>query len=207
MRYLFVFIFTLLTLNITFATNNINISNVKAKYTKIKTIQGNFTQTQCLESEGTCQRFEGKFFVSKPYFSRLEVTNPEKQLIISDSNNLYIYLVNKKKVYIQSADAGINFFKIFDLLLNDTLKFKMSNKEDNYCSFEFKKDTLDQYLPSQFENLRFLVNTKSNLIEKFSFTDINGLETEFELSKMKINEKLSAKLFQSTIPKDVEVIQ
>ena len=181
-------------------------SNVKAKYDKINTIQGTFTQTLCSSEQGTCQQFEGKFYIAKPYYSRLEVTSPEKQLIITDSASFYIYLTDKKKVYVQPASAGINFFKIFEMLLADTARFALTAQDDQYYTFQSKNDSLNQYT-SGFEDMKFVINGKTNLIEQFSYVDYSGNETSFELSKMKINEKLASKLFKFTIPKDVEIIQ
>jgi chaperone LolA len=206
MKYLSAIFIIIAIFNARVTGEDITFSDIKLKYDKIKTIQGNFTQNLCSADEGTCQQFEGKFYIKKPYFSRLEVTNPEKQLIVTDTSNLYIYLTDKKKLYIQSANAIMNFFQIFDLLLNDTSKFVLSGNDKNYYVFTLKKDSLAEDLYS-FDDMKFTINNKTNLIERFSYTDLNGQETEFELSKMKINEKLSPKLFKFVMPKGIEVIQ
>jgi chaperone LolA len=205
MKYLIGLLTILLLDSISFSLDNILLSNVKAKYDKIKTIQGDFFQTLCSENEGTCQSFEGKFSISRPYFSRLEVTKPEKQTIVTDSTNLYIYLVNKKKVYIQSANAGVNFFKIFDMFLNDTVNFIMASQDSEYSVLEYKKDTLHQ--SNMFKDLKLHLNRMTNLIEQFSFTDVNGAETKFELTNITINPKLSNKLFKLEILKGTEIIK
>jgi chaperone LolA len=184
---------------------NTLVSKVKAKFTDISTIQGNFNQTICTEITGTCQQFEGKFSIARPYFSRLEVAKPEKQLIISDSLNLYFYLVNKKKVYIQSANSGINFFKVFDVFLNDTASFITTYQDSNYTVLTHEKDTLN---PNNiFEDLTLHINNKTNMIEQFSYTDMNGSEIKFELTDISVNPKLSGKLFKFEIPKGVEKIK
>ncbi|MEO0083474.1 MAG: outer-membrane lipoprotein carrier protein LolA [candidate division WOR-3 bacterium] len=182
------------------------LSNIKNTYDRIQTIQGNFTQTICSNTDGTCQQFEGKFFIKRPYFTRLEVIKPEKQILIIDSANLYIYLVNQKKMYVQPANAGINFFAIFDLLLSDTLGFQLTAIENNLLLFERQKDSLHQITES-LRNIKFFCNPKTNLIEKFSYLDESEREIEFVLSKIKVNEKVSPKLFKLTIPKDVEIFK
>lgn len=195
----------LLTVNSFILANNSLMSIVQEKYSKITTIQGKFIQNLCSEEQGTCQQFEGIFSAQKPSFSRLEVTKPEKQLIVSDTANLYYYLVNKKKVYVQSANTGINFFKIFDILLQDTAKFTMTGSDNKYAILQYKKDTLEQ--SNIFEDLKLSINNKTYLIEKFSFTDFTGSENEFILTNIKVNQNLSPKLFKFTIPKGVEVIK
>ncbi|MCX8014700.1 MAG: outer membrane lipoprotein chaperone LolA [candidate division WOR-3 bacterium] len=182
------------------------LTNIKNTYDRIQTIQGNFTQTICSPNDGTCQQFEGKFYIKRPNLSRLEVNKPEKQILITDSSNLYIYLVNPKKLYIQSANSGINFFAIFDLLLNDTFNFQLTAIKNNLLQFELQKDSL-QPVTENFRNLKFLCNTKTNLIEKFSYLDNSEREVEFALSKIKVNENIPQKLFKLTIPKDVKVFK
>lgn len=182
------------------------LSDIKNKYDNIQSIQGNFIQTLCSSEQGTCQQFEGKFYIAKPYFSRLEVTSPEKQLIITDTANLYIYLIDKKKVYVQPASASMNFFKIFEMMLDDTTRFNLTSKTDKYYTFQSKKDSLNRY-SSSFEDMKFVINSKTNLIEQFSYVDYSGNETEFQLSKIKTNERLASKLFKFTMPKGVEIIQ
>jgi chaperone LolA len=181
------------------------LTAVKNNYDKITTIQGNFTQTICSDSTGTCQQFEGKFSIARPYFSRLEVTDPEKQTIVTDSQYLYIYLANKKKVYLQQADAGINFFKIFDMFLNEPEHYTTTDADSLHTLFAYKKDTLES--STVINDLTLSVNNYTNLIEQFSFTDMTGAEMKFELSNIKTNAKLSDKTFRLVIPKDVEIIK
>ncbi len=205
MRYLLVVLFVLVGTNLGNASISVSVHDVKVKYDKIKTIQGNFIQSQCSESEGTCQQFEGKFYISKPNFSRMEITSPVKQVIVTDSNNVLIYLVNKKKVYIQPASMSINFFGIFDMFLNDTTNFIMVSQDTNFSALEYKKDSLDQQ--EVFTELKFYINKKTSLIEKFSFTDMNGNENTFELSNIKLNPKMGNKLFTLEVPKGTEFIK
>lgn len=186
-----------------FAGNDL-ITVVKEKYSKITTMQGSFTQTVCSEFEGTCRQFEGTFSIKRPYYSRLEVKSPEKQLIITDSANMYYYFVNKKKVYLQSASSSINFFKIFDLLINDAARFQITRSND-YTILIYQKDTLGEL--NMFEDLKLFINNKTNLIEKFSFTDFSGSDNEFALTGIKVNLSLPSKLFKFTIPKGAEVIK
>jgi chaperone LolA len=185
-------------------SNNL-IANTKQVYNEIKTIQGEFFQTICSEDDGTCQSFQGKFSIARPYYSRLEVTSPDKQLIVSDSTNLYIYLVAKKKVYVQSASAGVNFFKIFDLFLDDTMSFVITDQDTSRTVLQYKNDSLEQ--SSMFEGLTIEINNHTNLIEKFSYSDINTGEMSFELANIKVNPKLGSKTFKFEIPKGVEVLK
>lgn len=179
-------------------------NKLKNNYSQIKTMQGKFIQTVCSELEGTCRQFEGKFFIARPCFSRLEVISPEQQVIVLDSINLYIYLPQKKTVYIQPQNLSVNFFKIFDALLEDSLKFKLSEKSD-FWVWELSQDTSHQ--STLFTDLKFYVNKKTNLIERFLFSDASKNEIEFQLQNLTINKKLSSKLFTFTIPKGVEVIK
>jgi len=205
MKYFLKLTIVLLTINIAVSANNNLISVVKEKYAKITTIQGNFKQNICSESEGACQQFDGKFSIKRPNFSCLEVIHPDKQIIVTDSTNVYIHLVNKKKVYVQPANNGLNFFKVFDIFLNAPSKFIVINQENEWSVLSYKKDTLDE--SNVFQDLKLYINNKTNLIEKFSFIDFNSSENTFQLTDIKVNPNLSTKLFKFTIPKGVEVIK
>ncbi|MCX7785420.1 MAG: outer membrane lipoprotein carrier protein LolA [candidate division WOR-3 bacterium] len=178
--------------------------NLKNTYAQIKTMQGKFVQTVCSELEGTCRKFEGKFFIARPCFSRLEVISPEPQIIVLDSINLYIYLPKQKTVYIQPQNLSVNFFKIFDALFADSLRFKLSEKT-GYWVWELIQDTSDK--TTLFKQLKFYVHKQSNLIEQFLFSDASKNEIEFQLSNLVINKNLSPKLFKFTIPKGVRIVK
>lgn len=179
-------------------------NRLKNNYSQIKTMQGKFIQTVCSEVEGTCRQFEGKFFIARPCFSRLEVITPEPQVIVLDSINLYIYLPKQKTAYIQPQNLSVNFFKIFDALFEDSIKFKLSEKSD-YWVWELSRDTSQQI--SLFSDLKFYVSKKTNLIERFLFTDASKNELEFQLSHITINKKISPQLFKFSVPKGVKVIK
>lgn len=175
---------------------------IKNRYDKITSLQGNFMQTVCSELSGTCSAFGGKFLIARPYYSRLEVINPEKQLLVTDSLYSYVYLQNQKKLYVQSLNAGVNFFKIFDLFLSDTARFIIIKEDSNYTTL---KDTLKE--TSMISDLSLTFNKKTYLIEQFQFTDMNGNEMKFELTNLKVNPKFSYKQFTLEMPKGTEIIK
>lgn len=175
---------------------------IKNRYDKITSLQGNFMQTVCSELSGTCSAFSGKFLIARPYYSRLEVISPEKQLLVTDSLYSYIYLQNQKKLYVQSINVGVNFFKIFDLFLSDTAHFIIIKEDSNYATL---KDTLKE--TSMISDLSLTFNKKTYLIEQFQFTDMNGNEMKFELTNLKVNPKVSHKQFILEIPKSTEIIR
>ncbi len=74
-----------------------------------------------------------------------------------------------------------------------------------YWESKDKKDSLDQQ--EVFTELKFYINKKTSLIEKFSFTDMNGNENTFELSNIKLNPKMGNKLFTLEVPKGTEFIK
>ncbi|MEO0075250.1 MAG: outer membrane lipoprotein carrier protein LolA [candidate division WOR-3 bacterium] len=178
------------------------MAKIKNRYDKITSLQGNFMQTVCSELNGTCNAFSGKFLIARPYYSRLEVISPEKQLLVTDSLYSYIYLQNQKKLYIQSINTGVNFFKIFDLFLSDTARFIIIKEDSNYTTL---KDTLKE--TSMIRDLSLTFNKRTYLIEQFQFSDMNGNEMKFELTNLKVNPKVAHKQFTIEIPKSTEIIK
>jgi outer membrane lipoprotein-sorting protein len=72
--------------------------SLRSTYLGLKTLSGTFTENICSEDQGTCTEFEGKFAISLPGRYRLEVTEGQKQLFVSDSTNLWIYLADQKRL-------------------------------------------------------------------------------------------------------------
>jgi outer membrane lipoprotein carrier protein len=180
------------------------LDSVIPRYTKIFSLEGNFTQTICDEAVGSCRQFSGKFYLNRPGFSRLEVISPEKQLIVADTQTLYIYLPKIKKVYLENPLVNYNLFKIFDYILENRTNFKLVEHDKDYTYYSFLSDSLSEFIP--FQDIKIGINNRRKLIEKLSLTDLDGAEISFSFSVQKVNPKLSPKLFSFTPPQGVEII-
>ncbi|MEO0131620.1 MAG: outer-membrane lipoprotein carrier protein LolA [candidate division WOR-3 bacterium] len=200
-------IFSIISIN--FLCGDTLFDMVREKYRQVYSLHGNFYQTICSENYGTCQEFSGKFYILRPYYTRLEVASPQRQLIISDSLNLYIYLIDQKRIYEQSSELSYNFFKLFDAFMNESQRVIKRNEEDGlvYYTCVNPKDSLNLSSTVSFENFVFGINKKSKLIEAFSFVTPSSDEVTFKLSALKVNEKIPRKMFLFKIPQGVEVIK
>ncbi|MCS7257957.1 MAG: outer-membrane lipoprotein carrier protein LolA [candidate division WOR-3 bacterium] len=189
-----------------FLSGDALLDTIKQNYKRIFSLQGKFNQTICSEVSGTCQELSGKFYIMRPYYTRLEVDFPKKQLIVADSLNLYIYLIEQKKVYQQKTVMNYNFFKLFDTFLNMPQNLKSTEKKAGFIYYMLLSDSLNLDSDIPFKSYSLGVNQKSRLIEEFSFVDLSGNEFSFKFQALKVNEKIPKKLFSFKIPKGVEVI-
>jgi outer membrane lipoprotein carrier protein len=72
-------------------------ANLRARYLGLKTLTGTFEEQICSDQAGTCQNFSGKFSIGVPDRYRLDVTEPQKQVIVSDGSSLWLYFPDQKR--------------------------------------------------------------------------------------------------------------
>jgi chaperone LolA len=65
---------------------------LRAKYKGISTIRTLVTQTMCSAATGTCQRFAGHAEMKRPAKLRLDIDQPDKQVIVCDGAMLTLYV-------------------------------------------------------------------------------------------------------------------
>jgi len=160
---------------------------VKERYKKINSIQGNFIQRVCSESEGSCEEFSGRFFALKPNLLRIEVEKPKNQLILSDGESLSVFIEKKpiSKTPIKETPPFLLFFE----LLKDSFNIKVTREKNQISILLTPVDT-------SYYSISLSVNPKNLLIEEIKFTDWEGNKTEISFFKLALNQKLSRNLFK-----------
>ncbi|MBN2464836.1 outer membrane lipoprotein carrier protein LolA, partial [candidate division WOR-3 bacterium] len=100
--------------------------DLRARYLGLKTLSGTFAENICSEQQGTCTGFEGKFAIAVPARYRLEVTEGPKQLFVSDSTNLWIYLADEKRAVKQPAGGFAPVLAFLGPVLDSTATGEVS---------------------------------------------------------------------------------
>ena len=183
------------------AENDSLWQNLRARYLGLKTLSGTFTENICSEQAGTCTAFEGKFSISVPAKYRLEVTDPQKQLIVSDSTNLWLYLADQKLAQKQPAGGFAPVLAFLGPILDSTATGEVS--KDSTGTYVVKVTMGDSL--SALNDLVLELDETAARITGFSFVDGWGNKTHFGLYDQQWNPKLSPALFRFTPPKGVTV--
>ncbi|MCX6840932.1 MAG: outer membrane lipoprotein chaperone LolA [candidate division WOR-3 bacterium] len=175
--------------------------SLRHRYLGLKTLSGTFTENICSEQAGTCTPFEGKFSISVPARYRLEVTDPQQQLIISDSTNLWVYLPDQKLAQKQPAGGFAPVLAFLGPVLDSTATGEVT--KDSSGTYVVKVTMNDDM--SAMNDLVLELNETATRINGFSFVDGWGNKVHFGLYDQQWNPTLSPKLFKFTPPKGVTV--
>lgn len=177
---------------------------LQAKLNAIRTMSASFNQTvqagkrQVSESSGTMA-------LSRPGKFRWQTKDPMEQLVIADSNNLWVYDVDLEQVTVKTQEKGLGGTPgLFLSGYNDTVTRDFEvNKEASG-----KADIFDLHARSKKENFqRVKLIFKGEQLSAIEFYDQLGQHTVVKLSNIKNNPSLAASLFQFKPPKGVDVVK
>ena len=185
------------------AANDSIWPNLRARYLGLKTLSGTFTENLCSELQGTCTQFEGRFAIAVPAKYRLEVTEGVKQLFVSDSTNLWIYLADEKRAMRQPAGGFAPVLAFLGPVLDSTATGEVS--KDSTGIYVVKVSMGDEM--SALNDLVLELNEAGTRINGFSFNDGMGQKIHFSFYDQKWNPKLSPETFKFKPPKGVTVEQ
>lgn len=153
------------------------------------------------------QRLTGKMVLLRPGKFKWEIEHPDKQLIIADGKNIWIYdadLAQVMKRKIDYRNLGIPAVLLSDSIpsLKKAFVIKKSPKsteKDKLFSLKCKSsnDTY-QLVKLHFQNGKFVM---MNIIDNL------GQENEVHFSNIKTNIKLPKNAFQFKPAKNVDVIE
>jgi outer membrane lipoprotein carrier protein len=185
------------------AANDSIWQDLRARYLGLKTLSGTFTENICSEQQGTCAEFDGTFAVAVPARYRLEVTEGPKQLFVSDSTTLWIYLADEKRAVKQPAGGFAPVLAFLGPLLDSTATGEVS--KDSTGIYVVKVTTGDEM--SALSDLLLELDETGTRIDGFSFSDGLGNKVHFRFYDQEWNKKLPAGTFKFTPPKGVTIEQ
>ena len=183
------------------AANDSIWPNLRTRYLGLKTLSGTFSENICSDLQGTCTQFDGTFAISVPAKYRLEVTEGMKQLFVSDSTNLWIYLADEKRAMKQPAGGFAPVLAFLGPVLDSTATGEVS--KDSTGTYVVKVSMGDEM--SALNDLVLELNESGTRINGFSFSDGMGQKIHFSFYDQQWNPKLPAGTFRFTPPKGVAV--
>jgi len=175
--------------------------NLRARYLGLKTLSGTFRENICSEQEGTCTGFEGTFAISVPSRYRLEVTEGMRQLFVSDSANLWVYLADEKRAMKQPGGGFAPVLAFLGPVLDSTATAEVS--KDSTGIYVVRVSMGDEM--SAVNDLLLELDEAGTHINGFSFSDGMGNKVHFGFYDQKWNPKLPPGTFKFTPPKGVTV--
>ena len=183
------------------ATDNPIWKNLRSHYLGLKTLSGTFRESICLDTQGTCTEFNGRFAISLPARYRLEVTEGMQQLFVSDSATLWIFLPGAKRVIKRPGGGFTPVLAFLEPILDSTANVEVT--KDSTGIYVVKVWMDDEM--SAMNDLVLELNETAIRVNGFSFTDGTGQKIHFSFYDQQWNTELSPTLFTFTPPKGITV--
>ncbi|MEK6527898.1 MAG: outer membrane lipoprotein chaperone LolA, partial [Nitrospirota bacterium] len=178
------------------------VSRMQKKYAEIKDVRGNFSQTSNLKDLDRIEKYEGKFFIKKPYSMRWMYSNPRDEEIIIRDTELWIYKKSEKQVLKSSSGRESNRHVPVAMISSiETLK-------TDFDISMIKKDTLEMKPKRQMGSIKKVILELSSAdfpIKAFSILDINDNKIDIVIKNVEINSGLEDSFFIFKAPPGVEV--
>jgi len=175
--------------------------NLRSTYLGLKTLSGLFGENICSEKEGTCTQFEGRFAISLPDRYRLEVTEGQKQLFVSDGVNVWAYLPEFGRAIKRPPGGVAPIMAFLEPILDSTSTVEVAKDSSGIYVVKVCPDG-DM---SAMGDLVLELNETGTQIDGFSFRDGMGQKLHFSFYNQDWNPKLDPALFKFKPPKGVTV--
>ncbi len=171
----------------------------------MKTLQGQFVQTQFNVDRRETQRASGTLEMSRPGKFRWVYVQPYHQELVADGESLWIYdqdleQVTQKPLRQATAQAPIMLLLEKKSLDKDYLLTDLGNDQGlDWVGLKPRKDEADvREVKLAFEK---------TLLARMQLTDAFGQTTLIEFKEMKMNPKLAEGAFNFVAPSGVDVVR
>jgi outer membrane lipoprotein carrier protein len=183
------------------AENKLN--EVQEKFMSITSFAASFAQTT-IPPMGDTQHFEGKIALSRPAKVRMEISSPEKQLIVYNGEHAWLYLPVQRICYIYSAESIGNLAQMPEYIFDPFEKLTVDTffTTDTFLVIEFTAPETDPLI----ESIDLTISSNTLIPHKLLIEDKAGTKIEYAFSAITINgtEQVS---FTFTPPESTEVIE
>jgi outer membrane lipoprotein carrier protein len=184
------------------------LKNVEKRYTA-SGFSTRFYQTLTLKAMDITDTATGRAFFKRPGMMRWEYERPDRQIIITDSDTLWIYRPEDSQVMVGKSPSffaggkGASFLSDMKLIRQ---KFDISLQEKSEGGYHVlkllpKEKTLDVSV------IYISISAKNFHVARITTHNSYGDETVIELSNTQFKPELDDSMFIFQIPQGVEVLQ
>jgi len=175
------------------------LAELQNKYKAVKSFTADFSQSTKAKSVEKEYKSSGKIYFKKEDKFRVELTD---QILVTDGKSVWNHNVKQKKVIISKYDSEPSVLSLDKFILEFP-------KE---CDVRFAGEGSSRYIllkprksNSEFKEIRIFPDSKS-ILSKLEFTDANGNFFSFEFSNVKLDENISDKQFNYSVPKGTRTV-
>jgi outer membrane lipoprotein carrier protein len=182
-------------------------TSVQEHYSQVEYIQANFIQDTYIELLERNQTRTGKLYIGHNRF-RIDYLKPEKQSYIFNGETLWIYSPKFKEVEIYpDADQRISREALNFLSGLDTLKSTFKIPKTQTLNEHAVLTLIPKDKNSRLKKIRLTVDKKDYELKEATLWPKQGNRSHYQFSHLKLDKKVSDKLFNFKVPRNVSVIR
>ena len=190
------------------------VKEVQFRYENTHFFQARFRQNTFLASLDESRKSFGKVFIRKPGMMRWEYEKPEKQLLVSDSANFWIYTPEQNQVIISQfgkafrSKTPLTFLAGNGNIYSDfEVRFQKLNKRDSRNAKDVYQLCLTPKKPHpSLRELLLEVRKDDFLIVRSTLVDIYGNITDISFEEIRVDLMPPMAIFTFAVPAGVEVV-
>jgi len=177
------------------------VDSLQQKLANFHTMQANFTQKVISKDGNVLQTSKGAMAIQKPGKFRWSVESGVKQLIVTDGQRAWVYDPDLEQVTIRKLALNVADTPVLLLLRpNDYLTNSFTtSKQSNDLFALIPKNNASDFT-------KITLKFAGNAVQKMTLFNALGQKTSLSFSDIRLNQKLSWKLFHFTPPKNIDVI-
>ncbi len=175
------------------------IQKLQNKFSTIDNLTSEFSQAIVSNQNTQTIQLEGKFSFKKENSFSIKLPTRE---IISNGVSVWNYDETQRKVVISNYDSENSNFSLNEIIYKYPEKCKLTlvQKSKNYIIKAIPEESLLSFKEA------FLTIDKDYLLNKVEIIDFNNVKYIFQLTNIKLNEKLGDNQFEFIPSDEVEVI-
>lgn len=177
------------------------VATVRKAYSAVETVRGTFTQTNDWGILAEKETYRGSLYVSADGRLRIEYSEPEGHLLVSDGSWLWTYVPESgQAVRTSAATTGDALRRLFlDFLAGQRL-VRVEIDGNDATLFLEPEDEL------ALTELAVRVDRRTGLGKEYRWTDREGNTARYVMTSMETNARLDESLFKFTPPGGVDVV-
>ncbi|HBB52522.1 MAG TPA: outer membrane lipoprotein carrier protein LolA [Legionellales bacterium] len=169
----------------------------------IKTLDAQFNQTVTMNGRRVSES-NGHFSLKKPGQLNWTIQKPQQQIMIADGQTVWVYEPKIQQATRRPQKAGVGGTAGLFVSSQPNLwvaRYRVTSQSNG-------QTTIFQLVSKNQKNSLAKVKLffEANRLEKIEFWDQLGQYSQISLSRVKVNQTLSSRLFYFSPPKNVDVI-
>jgi chaperone LolA len=183
------------------------VDAIQKQYDATDAFQARFIQKSYLKILGQSQKAEGFVSIQKPGKMKWSYRAPDRQILVSNDQGLWLYLPDEKQVTkmkaqsIYSSNTPALFLAGRGKLTESFTIGKVTEESGLYVA-----ELIPRNRAQNLSKMVLLADKKNYQIVGSRVYDNLGNNTEMMFSDIQTNPNLNKKLFQFVVPKGVELI-